>query len=51
MLVRGRDTHGYWKPEPTPKRDFDPDCIQHMLDTRALFKAKQAEKLKNNIGV
>ena len=51
MLVRGRDTHGFWKPEPTPKVDFDPECIEHMLETRALFKSKQAEKLKNNIGV
>jgi hypothetical protein len=51
MLARGRDTHGHWLPEPTPKVDFDPECIEHMLETRAKFKAKQAEKLDNNIQV
>ena len=25
MLVRGTDTHGYYEPEKSPRRDFDPD--------------------------
>jgi ectoine hydroxylase-related dioxygenase (phytanoyl-CoA dioxygenase family) len=51
MLVRGTDTHGYWTEEPTPKMDFDPDCIKHMVETRALFKDAQASKLKDNVGI
>jgi non-heme Fe2+,alpha-ketoglutarate-dependent halogenase len=51
MIARGRDTHGYWEPEPSPKVDFDEACIEHMLATRAKFKAKQAEKLANNVQV
>lgn len=27
-VVRGRDTHGYWKPDPLPKSDFDPQCLE-----------------------
>jgi ectoine hydroxylase-related dioxygenase (phytanoyl-CoA dioxygenase family) len=27
LVVRGKDTHGYWKPDPEPSRDFDPDCL------------------------
>ena len=27
MVVRGRDTHGYWGPEPEPAEDLDPVCL------------------------
>ena len=49
MLARGRDTHGYWLPEPTPKMDFDPDCIDVMLKTRAVFKAATNDKVAHGI--
>jgi non-heme Fe2+,alpha-ketoglutarate-dependent halogenase len=45
LLLRGTDTHGYWDPDPMPKQDFDPDCIQWMLDYRARFKAASAQKV------
>lgn len=45
MLLRGKDTHGHWDPDPMPKQDFDPDCIQWMLDYRARFKAASAQKV------
>jgi chlorinating enzyme len=50
MLVRGRDTHGHWKPEPEPVEDFDPHCIEVMLQTRALFKAATNDKVAQGIG-
>lgn len=50
MVARGRDTHGYWRPEPEPKMDFDPDCIDVMLKTRAVFKAASANKAQQGIG-
>jgi hypothetical protein len=49
MLVRGRDTHGYWQPDPEPKLDFDPVCIEMMLQTRARFKAATNDKVAANI--
>jgi non-haem Fe2+, alpha-ketoglutarate-dependent halogenase len=51
MLVRGRDTNGYWKPDPEPKVDFDPVCIEMMLQTRARFKAATNDKVAANITV
>ncbi len=29
LLVRGEDRHGHWKPEPRPKRDLDPECLDY----------------------
>ncbi|HTI85798.1 MAG TPA: phytanoyl-CoA dioxygenase family protein [Alphaproteobacteria bacterium] len=49
MLVRGRDTHGYWTPEPEPKVDFDPHCIDVMMKTRALFKEATNNKVAQGI--
>lgn len=49
MLVRGRDTHGYWGRDPEPKVDFDQDCIKLMEETRARFKAVQARKVRDGV--
>ena len=32
MVVRGRDTHGHWEPEPEPKQDMDPVCLAALDD-------------------
>jgi len=45
MLLRGEDRLGYWAPDPTPKQDFDADCIQAMLDYRRRFKDAARRKV------
>jgi chlorinating enzyme len=30
LLVRGRDTYGHWDPDPVPRFDLDPICLEHM---------------------
>ena len=37
LLLRGEDTYGHWLPDIKPKQDYDPDCIQWMLDTRQIY--------------
>lgn len=49
MLLRGSDTLGHWKPDPEPKQDFDPDCIQFMLDYRKRFKDASAKKVVDGV--
>ena len=49
MIARGRDTHGYWTREPEPKMDFDPECIDLMLKTRARFKEATNDKVAQGI--
>lgn len=49
MLLRGEDTLGYWAPDPTPKQDFDPDCIQAMLDYRRRFKEASRRKVIDGV--
>ena len=49
MLLRGQDTHGNWSPDPEPKQDFDPDCIQFMLDYRKRFKEASAKKVVDGV--
>jgi hypothetical protein len=49
MLVRGKDTHGYWKHDPEPEIDFDPHCIDVMMQTRAQFKAATNDKVAQGI--
>ena len=39
LLVRGRDTHGYWEMEPTPECDFDPGCLEEMDRRFAQYKS------------
>jgi hypothetical protein len=38
MICRGRDTHGYWQIEPTPTRDFDPECLAALDTAYAQYK-------------
>ena len=45
MLVRGRDTYGYWGADPEPKRDLDPVCIEAMLATREKFMKTTERKI------
>ena len=46
MLMRGRDTHGYWKPEMRPKADFDPACLAELDRVFALYNtAPERRKL------
>lgn len=49
LLLRGRDTLGHWSPDPEPKQDFDPDCIQYMLDYRKRFKDASAQKVVEGV--
>jgi len=49
MLLRGRDTYGYWGADPEPERDYDPRCIQWMLDTRQKFLDATSQKVKDEI--
>jgi hypothetical protein len=49
MLVRGRDTHGHWRPEPEPSADFDQHCIDVMMRTRALFKEATNDKVAQGV--
>jgi hypothetical protein len=47
MLLRGKDTHGYWLPEKRPKADLDPDCLAELDRVFTLYKmAPQRGKKK-----
>ena len=37
IFCRGTDPTGYWKPDPEPKKDLDPDCIALLEATRGRF--------------
>jgi ectoine hydroxylase-related dioxygenase (phytanoyl-CoA dioxygenase family) len=39
LVVRGKDTHGYWKPDPEPRKDFDPDCLAALDRAYAHYKS------------
>lgn len=48
-LVRGKDTHGHWDPEPMPKTDLDPVCMEFLRNSWARYRdpdVAQAAKLK-----
>ncbi len=45
MLLRGEDNSGHWGRDPEPNEDFDPVCIQAMLDTRELYLKATASKI------
>ena len=49
MVLRGRDTHGFWGADPEPKQDYDSHCIQWMLDTRQKFLDATNSKVENQI--
>ena len=44
MFCRGSDPSGYWRPDPEPKADLDPDCIRILEETRARFLAANRAK-------
>ena len=39
MVVRGRDTHGYWESEPEPREDLDPVCLAALDDVYAQYRS------------
>jgi non-heme Fe2+,alpha-ketoglutarate-dependent halogenase len=48
-LVRGKDTWGHWDPEPMPKTDLDPVCMEFLRNSWARYRdpdVAQAAKLK-----
>ena len=48
-LVRGKDNHGHWDPEPMPKMDLDPICMEFLRNSWARYRdpdVPQAAKLK-----
>lgn len=49
MLLRGEDTLGHWGPDPTPAQNFDPDCIEAMLEYRKRFKQAARRKVIDNV--
>ena len=40
-LLRGEDTHGYWRAEPLAKRDFDPECLAALDRDHHQYKANK----------
>lgn len=49
MLLRGKNLPGIWQPDPAPNQDFDPDCIQFMLDYRKRFKDASDKKVVDGV--
>jgi non-haem Fe2+, alpha-ketoglutarate-dependent halogenase len=48
-LVRGADKYGHWDPEPTPKTDLDPVCMEFLRQSWSRYRdpdMPQAAKLK-----
>ena len=48
-LVRGTDKYGYWDPEPMPKTDLDPVCMEFLRQSWSRYRdpdVPQAAKLK-----
>lgn len=45
MLVRGKDTYGFWGADPEPREDLDPICIEAMQATRAKFMKTTENKI------
>src|SRR5262245_5828233 len=48
-LVRGTDKYGHWDPEPMPKTDLDPVCMEFLLQSWSRYRdpdMPQAAKLK-----
>ena len=39
MLVRGRDTHGHWAPEPEPAVDLDPACLAALDEVYGQYRS------------
>lgn len=47
MLLRGEDKYGFWGADPAPKKDFDPNCINAMLETRKKFMSITEKKIES----
>ncbi len=47
MLLRGEDNYGFWGADPAPKKDFDPNCINAMLETRKKFMTITEKKIES----
>lgn len=45
MVLRGTETAGNWLPDPEPRQDFDPECIEMMDRTLARFRASTDAKI------
>lgn len=39
LVVRGKDTHGYWKSDPEPSKDFDPVCLKALDHAYEQYKS------------
>ena len=46
MLLRGKDTYGYWRPETQPKADLDPDCVAELDRVFTLYKMAPERRKK-----
>ena len=46
MLLRGQDTHGYWRPELRPKADLDPECLAELDRVFALYRMAPERRRK-----
>jgi hypothetical protein len=46
MLLRGKDTYGYWRPEMQPKADLDPDCVAELDRVFTLYKMAPERRKK-----
>ena len=49
MLLRGENRPGHWAPDPTPKQDYDPQCIEAMLEYRKRFKDAARQKVMADV--
>lgn len=47
-LVRGTDTHGYWKPDYVPKEDFDPEGLKALDENWTRYRT--AMKHQEEVG-
>ena len=45
MLLRGENIGDNWGYDPEPKEDYDRKCIEYMIQTRAKFTNKTADKI------
>ena len=39
LVVRGRDTHGHWAPEPEPETELDPRCLEALDMVYAQYRS------------
>ena len=44
LLVRGRDVHGHWDPDPTPASDNDPAIEEFMKRSFERYRDQEAAR-------